>query len=135
MERCRPAHNKVMGKIRKILRSPITEKIGIFLCGVVNGLFGGGGGMLLMPILLRKTDGVRRAHATAPAVMLPLSAVSAAVYLLRGETDWSLLWKCALGLCAGSLIGAALLKKVRPRLLSTVFALLTLAAALRGLLS
>ena len=52
--------------------------------GLVNGLFGGGGGMVLVP-LLNGWCGLagKQAFATCVAAILPLSAVSAAVYLLR----------------------------------------------------
>ena len=54
------------------------------LAGAVNGLFGGGGGMVLVPLLSGwcGMEG-KRSFATCVAVILPLSAVSAAVYLLR----------------------------------------------------
>ena len=50
--------------------------------GLVNGLFGGGGGMVLLPLLtrwggLKAKDG----FATCVAVILPVCCVSAAVYL------------------------------------------------------
>lgn len=58
------------------------------LAGVVNGLFGGGGGMVLVP-LLRRWCGLeeRKAFATCVAVILPLCVVSAAVYVLRRGVD------------------------------------------------
>ena len=48
--------------------------------GLVNGLFGGGGGMVLVP-LLNGWCGLagKQAFATCVAAILPLSAVSAAV--------------------------------------------------------
>ena len=56
--------------------------------GLVNGLFGGGGGMVLVP-LLNGWCGLagKQAFATCVAAILPLSAVSAAVYLLRQPFD------------------------------------------------
>lgn len=61
------------------------------LAGVVNGLFGGGGGMVLVP-LLRRWCGLeeRKAFATCVAVILPLCVVSAAVYVLRRGVDAAL---------------------------------------------
>ena len=58
--------------------------------GLVNGLFGGGGGMVLVP-LLNGWCGLegKQAFATCVAAILPLSAVSAAVYLLRQAFDWA----------------------------------------------
>ena len=66
--------------------------------GLVNGLFGGGGGMVLVP-LLNGWCGLegKQAFATCVAAILPLSAVSAAVYLLRqpchtSSADWWAVW-------------------------------------------
>ena len=58
------------------------------LAGVANGLFGGGGGSVLVP-LLTKYCGLdqRRAFATSVAVILPLCVLSVAVYLFRGGLD------------------------------------------------
>ena len=53
--------------------------------GAVNGLFGAGGGMLLLPLLHRLTDlREHEAFACSVCTMLPLSVVSLVVYWLRG---------------------------------------------------
>ena len=53
--------------------------------GLANGLFGGGGGMVFLPILSRfGTLEQRRLYATCVGVIFPVCAVSAAVYLWRG---------------------------------------------------
>lgn len=58
--------------------------------GLTNGFFGGGGGSVLVPMLTRVCGlDQRRAFATSVAVILPLCALSAAVYLLRGGLDLS----------------------------------------------
>ncbi|MDR2421649.1 MAG: sulfite exporter TauE/SafE family protein, partial [Oscillospiraceae bacterium] len=57
------------------------------LAGAANGLFGAGGGMFIIPLYTRwvKLE-QRRAYASSVAAVLPICAVSAAVYLLRGGT-------------------------------------------------
>ena len=56
--------------------------------GVVNGFFGGGGGMVLVPLLAGKCGlDQRKAFATSVAVILPLCVLSVAVYFLRGGLD------------------------------------------------
>ena len=53
--------------------------------GAVNGLFGAGGGMLMLPLLHRLTDlREHEAFACSVCTMLPLSVVSLVVYWLRG---------------------------------------------------
>ena len=77
------------------------------LAGLANGLFGAGGGLLLVPMLIRviKLD-VRRALPTSVAVILPMCAVSAAQYLAREQVDFlDLLPYLAGGLAGGIVAG------------------------------
>lgn len=56
--------------------------------GAANGLFGGGGGSVLVPLLTRFCGlEQRQAFSTSLAVILPLCILSAAVYLFRGGLD------------------------------------------------
>lgn len=53
--------------------------------GIANGLFGAGGGMVLLPMLSRTTDlDGHETFASCVCIILPLSLISAAVYALRG---------------------------------------------------
>ena len=70
--------------------------------GLANGPFGGGGGMVFLPILSRWGGlSQRKLYATCVGVIFPVCLVSAAVYLFRGEL--SLL--AALPYLAGGLVG------------------------------
>ena len=70
--------------------------------GLANGLFGGGGGMVFLPILSRWGGlSQRKLYATCVGVIFPVCLVSAAVYLFRGEL--SLL--AALPYLAGGAVG------------------------------
>ncbi len=104
------------------------------LIGAANGLLGGGGGMIAVPVLRAGGLPARRAHATAIAVMLPASAVSGGIYLLHGLAPWAVLVPVALGVAAGGFFGAKLLGVLSERLTGLVFGLLMLAAGIRMLL-
>ncbi len=99
--------------------------------GAANGLFGGGGGMIAVPVLRKTGRGVASAHATAIAVILPASAASAAVYLWSGLVPLSLLVPVALGVFAGGLLGAKLLARAPAGIVSLLFAGLMFAAGIR----
>ena len=101
--------------------------------GICNGLLGGGGGMLAVPLLRAAGKPQRQAHATAIAVILPASAVSGTVYLLHGLCPLPLLAPVALGVAAGGYFGAKLLASLPARLVSVVFGLLMLLAGARML--
>lgn len=105
------------------------------LAGVVNGLFGGGGGMVLVP-LLRRWCGLeeRKAFATCVAVILPLCVVSAAVYVLRRGVDMSLAAPYLLGGLAGGFLGGRLFPKVSAGWLRYLFAAFLVYGGVRYLL-
>ncbi|MCD7733750.1 MAG: sulfite exporter TauE/SafE family protein [Clostridiales bacterium] len=105
------------------------------LAGLANGLFGGGGGMILVPLLLRwvKLE-EKRAFASSVAIILPLCLVSA-VYWWQGALDWLQALPYLLGGWLGGTVGGRLFRKASPRLLRTLFALFLLYGGIRCLFS
>lgn len=103
--------------------------------GIVNGLLGGGGGMLAVPILRKIGLAERDAHATAIAVILPVCIVSGAVYFLSGTVSLSLLVPVSLGVGLGGVLGAKLLNVLPLKVISFLFEGLMLTAGVKMLLS
>ena len=104
---------------------------GIF-AGVANGLFGAGGGMILIPFFrkfLKMEE--KRAFATALAVILPLSIVSASVYAVRGNFDFKMALPFVIGGTVGGFVGGKVFKKIPVRLLRAIFALFMLYGGIR----
>ena len=111
----------------------VKKKILMCFCsvfiGVVNGLFGAGGGMLAVPCLtyIGQLD-EKSAHATAIAAILPLCLVSAIVYALKESCKNEVILPVVIGVTAGGIFGALLLKKLSSDVVSFVFyALMTFA--------
>jgi len=102
--------------------------------GFINGLFGAGGGSLLVPALEKFAKyETRKAHATTVAVILPLSVVSAIVYIWGIDVDWrAVAWVSAGGI-AGGLVGAKLLSKLAGMWLNILFGLFLAFGAIRML--
>lgn len=98
--------------------------------GAANSLFGGGGGMLAVPLLTATGLDEKRAHATAILVILPVSLFSFILYALRGFYDAHVLVPTALGVTAGGTLGALLLGKLPVKTVNYIFAALQLAAGL-----
>ncbi len=96
--------------------------------GAANGIFGGGGGMLAVPLLQKTGLDERRAHATAILLILPVSAFSFLLYAFRGIYDVGVLLPTSLGVTAGGLLGAKLLGKLPLEIVHVLFALLQAAA-------
>lgn len=107
--------------------------IGI-MTGLINGLFGGGGGMILVPMLIKflKLE-QKNAHATAILIILPLSILSCLIYIIFGKMKWSLAFPITLGVVIGGVIGAFLLKKISNKVLGLVFYLLMIFAGAKML--
>lgn len=102
--------------------------------GVVNGFFGAGGGMVLVPLLIGwiKMD-QRRAFASSVFIILPLCAVSAAVYLFRTDFDWPRALPYLLGGLIGGFIGGKIFGKIPTKLLHRLFGLLLIIGGLRSI--
>ena len=97
-----------------------------------NGLFGGGGGMIAVPVLEKAGKlGAHSAHATAIAVILPASIISAIVYLWYGLIPLQTFLPVALGVLAGGILGARLLPNVSARSVTVIFAAFMLIAGVR----
>ncbi len=102
------------------------------LIGLVNGFFGGGGGMLCVPIL-EKIIGLesKKAHATTLCVILPLCMVSALVYIYNNNIDFVNLSWVSLGAITGGIIGAIFLSKINSKWLRVIFAILMLGVGVK----
>lgn len=104
------------------------------IAGVLNGLFGAGGGVVVVPMLEKAGIEPRKAHATSISIILPLSVLSGIFYLLGGHIDLGrALPYLPLGL-VGALLGGWLLKRISNDLLRRVFGIVILISAVRLLL-
>lgn len=104
------------------------------VAGFINGFLGGGGGVLVLALLLAVVKlHQKNAQATALLVILPLTVVSAVVYLLQGSVKWdSTLW-ATLGVVLGGIVGAVLLSKLKSNTAKMIFALVLVAGGLKML--
>ena len=103
--------------------------------GIINGAFGAGGGMILVPLLCRWAKvPERKALATSVAVVLPMSAVSAAVYWLRGAATLSQALPYLIGGTVGGVIGGKLFPRLPAGILRRVLGALILLGGLRSVL-
>jgi len=100
--------------------------------GLANGLFGSGGGTIAVPAMVHLLKAEEhKAHATAISVILPLTVVSSAFYIIKGHADWGITIKATLGGLIGGYIGAKLLNKCPDKLLKKIFAVFMAAAGIK----
>jgi uncharacterized membrane protein YfcA len=100
------------------------------LAGALSGLFGVGGGILIVPgLVLLLGMGQRRAHATSLAAIVPVAAAGAAGYAVSGSVDWPVAGLLTVGGVLGAVAGTHALGRIPERGLRVIFALFMLAAA------
>lgn len=104
--------------------------------GMLGGLFGVGGGLIIVPGLVAWAGMERRlAHGTSLAATLPIAVASLITYLVHGNVDWPVAFFLSIGAIAGAIIGTHLLRIVPKNVLIMIFVITVLATATRLLLS
>jgi len=100
--------------------------------GFMSGLFGIGGGILMVPglLFLAKFDS-RRAHATSLAAMMPMAISGLVTYVVNDTVDWPVVGWLSLGSVFGAFVGTALLTKLSRRTLAIAFSVPLVIAAIR----
>ena len=102
------------------------------VAGFLGGLFGVGGGILIVPalVLVMHMD-QRLAHGTSLAAVLPIAVASLIGYTLEGKVDWPVGVLLAIGAVGGAVIGTHILHVLPQRVLGYVFAGFLLLTAVR----
>lgn len=94
------------------------------LVGGANSLFGGGGGMIAVPLLTATGMREKQAHATAILIILPISLFSFILYAINGYFNGAVLVPTAIGVALGGWLGAKLLNQLPTKTVNIAFALL-----------
>lgn len=117
--------------MKKFLKNSLVVVLSA-LVGFVNGFFGGGGGMLLVPMLEKVLKvPVKKSHATAIAIILPVSVAGAVTYLINGYFKLTPLLGVSGGCVAGGIAGALLLKKLPSGVVGIIFSLIMIGVAVK----
>jgi hypothetical protein len=104
--------------------------------GFLSGIFGVGGGILMVPALVMLLAmGQRLAHGTSLAAIVPIALAGVLGYALDGQVDWAAALFLIVGSAGlGARIGTHLLHVLPQRALALVFGVVLLAAAARMVL-
>ena len=82
--------------------------------GLLSGLFGLGGGIIIVPALVAWLAVAQKtATGTSVAAILPTAALGTVVYGLQGDVDWMAAAALAVGVFTGAQFGSALLATIR----------------------
>jgi uncharacterized membrane protein YfcA len=99
----------------------VLVAIGV-VAGTLSGLFGIGGGVIVVPALMAFLHlDQRRASATSLVAIAPAAVVGAITYALQGEVHWLAALTLAVGSVVGAPIGARLLRALPLRVLPWIF--------------
>lgn len=100
--------------------------------GLVNGFFGAGGGMVLVPMLIgyAKLED-KKAFSSAIAIILPMCLVTIAVYWTQQIFPFSEAIPYLIGGLAGGLTGGLLFRRVSPQFLHKLFGIVILWGGIR----
>lgn len=100
--------------------------------GFFSGLFGVGGGIILVPLLIVVLGfDQRRASGTSLAAVLPTAIAGTVAYALHGSVDWIAGAILAAGAILGALLGTWLLHHTHQRALRWIFIVFLLLVAAR----
>lgn len=118
----------------KKLKNALVVSLGSIV-GFINGMLGGGGGSLVVPIyqsLLNMEQ--KKAHANAIITILPLCIVSSIVYLLKGDYNYYNVGLISVGVFLGGILGTFILKKANNDVLTLSFYIIMFYAGIRSIL-
>ena len=103
--------------------------------GIISGLFGAGGGLILIPAfthIFKLSE--QEARGTTIFCILPMVLTTGFFYFTNSYIDWSTAIKCAIGGIIGAYIGSKLLKLVPDKILRITYIIFLVYVSLRYLL-
>lgn len=104
------------------------------VAGAVNGLFGAGGGMVLVPLLTILTDLEEdEVFPTSVSVILPICLVSLGFSLAQGPVDWGFTLPYLAGSTAGGVAAGVWGRKIPTKWLHRILGVLILWGGIRYL--
>jgi uncharacterized membrane protein YfcA len=102
------------------------------VAGFLAGLFGVGGGILIVPSLVLVLHMRQRlAHGTSLAAIVPIAIAGVLGFALDDAVDWPVALLLILGAAVGAVIGTRLLASLPSRVLGYVFVTLMVVTAIR----
>ena len=103
------------------------------LAGFTNGFFSAGGGMFLVPLFIKwiKMED-KKAFATSVSIILPLSIVSASIYIYKNGFDFYNALPFLVGGLIGGIISGFSFKKVPVTVLKKTLGIIIIYAGVRS---
>jgi len=121
------------GRAASLLARPLVRAGALGLvAGFLSGLFGVGGGILIVPVLVLVLGVDQRlAHGTSLAAVLPIAVSGVVGFAVEDSVDWPVAAALVAGAIAGAVIGTHALHVLPTRFLAYAFSVLLFATAVR----
>lgn len=110
------------------------KKASILVCvglggGLVNGLFGAGAGLVLVPLIgLSSKIDEKKVHATTLACVMLMCIVSSIIFVVKKQVDYNLTMWCLIGSLIGAVVGTVLLQKFKNWIINLIFSCILILA-------
>ncbi len=101
------------------------------IIGAVNITLGAGGGMLTVPLYNKMGMEQSKAQINAVATILPITLISAVIYIMNGDVKISDSYPYLISGLLGSVIGTFVIKKTSNKALSVIFGIFMIWAGVR----
>ncbi len=113
-------------------KSSVLLVIGGILAGLVNGVLGGGAGVIVVLMLLSVCKLSQcRAQATALLVVLPMATLSSILYVIKGSLPLVPTIIVTVFATVGGVLGALILGRVDNKIVKCIFAVLLIVGGLQ----
>ena len=100
--------------------------------GILSGLFGVGGGILVVPALIMVLKLDRRlASGTSLGAVFPISVASLVTYWSQDNVDWPMALWLSVGAVAGAVYGTKLIHRLPRRVIGYLFTVMLILTAIR----
>lgn len=112
---------------------PVGRAVAVgVIAGLASGLFGVGGGIVIVPgLVLLAGLQQRLAHGTSLTAIVPIAIVGTIGYATAGEVDFAVAGAMAAGAVVGAPVGVSLLNRLPQRALRLGFSLVLVLTAIR----
>ena len=102
-----------------------------FVAGIFNGMFGSGGGIIVVPMLEKSGINPKNSHATSVAIIASLSFLSFFGYYFGGHIDFQNILGYIPAGAVGVILGSYLLKRIKTDLLRRIFGIIIIISSIR----
>jgi uncharacterized protein len=113
---------------------PILLAVIGLAAGVLSGMFGVGGGIVMVPALVVVGLSQHRAQSTSLAAIVPIAIVGAVLFGGANSVDFGAAGVLAVGSLAGARAGALLMHRLSAVLLARIFGVFLIVVAVTMLL-